>query len=131
MEQSPGLSRIASGSRPNVHPSANFGSGGRSASLPFGAPPSTQATIVSICDWVRLRSLRIFSECSGSAPHGGISRATTLFLITFAHGRTSSYDVSVIGATSPWRWQLAQLLNTIGATSFVKVGTTAGAGAAA
>src|SRR4051812_41654355 len=126
MEKSTGISRTASGSWPNVQPSANFGIGGRSASLPFGAPPSTHATMVSICACVRLRSLRIFSECAGSAPHGGISRETTLFLMTFAQGRTSSYDVRVIGATSPARWQLAQLLNTIGATSLVKVGAVAG-----
>src|SRR4051812_19659359 len=83
--------------------------------------------MVSICACVRLRSLRILSECAGSAPHGGISRDTTLFLMTFAHGRTSSYDVSVIGATSPARWHVAQLLKTIGATSLVKVGAVAGA----
>src|SRR5499427_7996069 len=83
--------------------------------------------MVSICACVRLRSLRIFSECAGSANHGGISRAITLFLITFAHGRTSSYDVSVIGATSPLRWHATHLSNTIGATSLVKVGTDAAA----
>src|SRR5258708_37651456 len=122
---------MASGSRPKVQPSANVGIAGRSASLPLGAPPSAHAAIVSICACVRLRSLRIFSECAGSAPHGGISRDTTLFLITFAQGRTSSYEVSVIGATSAARSQLAQLLNTIGATSLVKVGTAAGAALAA
>ncbi len=86
--------------------------------------------MVSICACERLRSLRIFSEWAGSAPHGGISRVRTFSRITFAHGRTSSYDVKVIGATSPCRWQLAQLLNTIGATSLAKVGTLP-AGAAA
>src|SRR6185503_2905562 len=65
----------------------------------------------------------ILSECAGSAPHGGISRERTFSRMTLAHGRTSSYEVSVIGATSPLRWQLAQLLNTIGATSLAKVGT--------
>src|SRR5262249_12068773 len=40
---------------------------------------------------------------------------------------TSSYDVSVIGATSPLRWHAAHLSNTIGATSRVKVGTDAAA----
>src|SRR5262249_14723439 len=122
---------MTSGSRPAVHPSANFGSGGRSASFPFGAPPSTHAAMVSICACDRLRSFRIFSVCAGSANHGGISRDDTLFLITFAHGRTSSYEVSVIGATSPLRWQLTHLSKTIGATSFVNVGVVAaGAGAA-
>jgi hypothetical protein len=74
--------------------------------------------------------LRIFSVCAASANHGGISRVITLFLMTLAHGRTSSYDVRVIGATSPVRWQLAHLSNTIGATSLVKVGTDPGAAAA-
>jgi hypothetical protein len=49
--------------------------------------------------------------------------------MTLAHGRTSSYEVSVIGATSPLRWQLAQLLKTIGATSLAKVGTATAADA--
>src|SRR5438876_967365 len=33
---------------PNVQPGVYFGSGGKSASLPFGAPASTQATIVAL-----------------------------------------------------------------------------------
>src|ERR1051326_9220336 len=77
--------------------------------LPRGAPPSTQAAIVSISALLRLRSLRNFSECSGSAPHGGISRAITFVLITFAHGRTSSYVMNAIGATSPARWHIVHL----------------------
>src|SRR5439155_3481223 len=124
---STGISRIASGSRPAVQPSANFGIGGRSESRPFGAPPSTHATMVSICACERLRSLRILSVCAGSANQGGISRDITLFLLAFAHGRTSSYDVSVIGATSPLRWHATHLSYTIGATSLVKVGTAAAA----
>src|SRR5581483_8329243 len=127
MENSTGISSTTSGSLPAVQPSEKVGTGGRSASLPRGAPPSTQATIVSICCRDRLRSLRIFSECSGSAPQGGISREVTLVLITVAHGRTSAYEISVIGATSPARWQLTHLSYTIGATSFANVGTPAGA----
>ena len=42
-----------------------------------------------------------------SAYHGGIWRATTLFLMARAQGRTSSYDMSDIGATSPGRWHMA------------------------
>src|SRR5262245_53417865 len=53
----------------------------------------------------------------------------TLVLIAFAHGRTSSYDISVIGATSPGRWHITHLLKTIGATSLLKVGTAPAAGA--
>ena len=62
-----------------------------------------------------------------SAPQGGISRAITLALIAFAHGRASSYDSSDIGATSPGRWQFAHLLNMIDATSFANVGAACGA----
>jgi hypothetical protein len=78
---------------------------------------------VSISGFDRLRSLRIFRLCSESAPHGGISRATTLVRMTFAQGRTSSYESNVIGATSPARWHDAHFSNTIGATSLAKVGT--------
>src|SRR5262245_55871116 len=127
MLNSTGISSTTSGSRPAVQPSANAGADGRSASLPRGAPPSTQRTIVSICSFDRLRSLRIFKLCSGSAPHGGISRATTLFLMTRAHGRTSSYERNVIGATSPVRWHIVHFAYMIGAMSFVNVGTLAGA----
>ena len=73
-------------------------------------------------------SLRIGSVCDMSAPHGGISRATTLVLIAFAHGRASSYDSSDIGATSPGRWQFAHLLYMIGATSLANVGAACAAG---
>src|SRR5262249_14664130 len=100
---------------------------GRWASVPRGAPASTQRTIVSICSLERLRSLRILRLCSGSAPHGGISRATTLFLMTRAHGRTSSYERKVIGATSPARWHIVHFSYMIGAMSLVNVGTAAGA----
>src|SRR6476469_7001835 len=99
-----------------------------SAALPFCAPPSTHAAMVSTSFCVRLMSLRIGNVCVMSAPQGGISRATTLVLIALAHGRASSYDNSDIGATSPGRWQLAHLLNMIGATSFANVGAAACAG---
>ena len=39
-------------------------------------------------------------------PHGGISRETTRCLIERAHGRTSWYVSSDIGAIWPGRWQL-------------------------
>src|SRR6188472_3948411 len=122
MSNSTGISRTRSGSVPAVQPVANFGTGGISAALPFAAPPSTQAAIVSISFCVRLMSLRIGSDCDMSAPHGGISRATTLDLIALAHGRASSYDNNDIGATSPGRWHVAHLLNMIDATSFANVG---------
>jgi hypothetical protein len=50
-----------------------------------------------------------------------------LFLITRAHGRTSSYERNVIGATSPARWHIVHFSYMMGATSFVNVGTLAGA----
>src|SRR5262245_39939687 len=110
MSYSTGISSTTSGSRPSVQPLAKVGAGGISASLPFGAPPSTHAAIVSICACVRLLSLRILRLWAGSAPQGGISRATTLVLIALAQGRTSSYDSSDMGATSPGRWHVAHLL---------------------
>src|SRR5918993_5493170 len=128
MLNSTGISRTRSGSVPAVQPVANFGDGGISAALPRTAPPSTQAAIVSISFCDRLMSLRIGSDCVMSAPHGGISRATTLALIALAHGRASSYDSSDIGATSPGRWQFAHLLYMIGATSLANVGTAGAAG---
>ncbi len=73
---------------PICQPVTNSGIFGSSLGLPSGAPPSTQATIVSICSFVRLRSLANL-PCAGSASHGGIVRATTFSLIAFAQGRTS------------------------------------------
>ena len=51
-----GISTTTSGSRPFCHPAAKFGGGGRSLSSPRTAPPSTQATTVSMSLWLRLRS---------------------------------------------------------------------------
>src|SRR5437667_439413 len=132
----PMSARCESTPRPGTHDSSLFapGSAVSSARPAAPAPRSVDALPsaitrrpLSICACDRLRSLRIFSECAGSAPHGGISRDITLVLMTFAHGRTSSYDVRVIGATSPARWQAAHLLKTMGATSLENVGTVAGA----
>src|SRR5215831_8588620 len=104
-----GKSITASGV-PNAHPpSGNVGAGGRSLSSPFGAPASDHFTIVSTSFGDRLRSLAIFT-LSALAPHGGISRATTLFFIARAHGRAFWYVMSGIGATSPGRWQTTQFL---------------------
>src|SRR6476620_2410722 len=128
MSNSTGISSTTSGSVPLVQPVVSFGAGGMSAALPFCAPPSTHAAMVSTSFCVRLMSLRIGNVCVMSAPQGGISRATTLVLIAFAHGRASSYDNSDIGATSPGRWQAAHLLNMIGATSLANVGALDGEG---
>src|SRR6266516_3667497 len=58
--------------------------------------------------------------------HGGICRDPTRAAIDFAHGRTSSYVASDIGAMLSGRWHDSHLSRKIGAMSFVKV--TAGAG---
>src|SRR5215510_2096911 len=98
-----GRSITASGAPNAQPPSGNAGVAGRSLSSPFGAPPSAHFTIVSTSFGERLRSLAIFM-LSALAPHGGISRATTLFFIARAHGRAFWYVMSDMGATSPGRW---------------------------
>src|SRR6201996_1788504 len=120
MVNSSSIVKIASG-LPIVQPSANVGVGGRSLSSPFGAPASTQATIVSISFSVRRGSF-LKVPCAGSAPHGGIARDTTLVLMARAHGRASSNVVSDIGANIVGRWHSTQLLLKIGATSLLNVG---------
>src|SRR5688500_13071401 len=77
--------------------------------------------MVSISRSLRRRSLRNV-PCAGSACHGGIARVLTFCLMAPAQGRASPYDSNDIGATSPGRWQLAHLLNMIGATSRLNVG---------
>ena len=105
---------------PRAQPSVKAGRSGRSAGSPRGAPASTHCAIVSIsCSVSRASSLKV--PKFGSGNQGGILRVTTLSLMARAHGRTSSYDRSGIGATSPGRWQLTQLSKRIGATSFVNV----------
>ncbi len=112
--------KIASG-LPIVQPSANVGAAGRSLSSPFGAPASTQATMVSI-SFSLSRGSFLKVPCAGSAPHGGIARETTRCLIDLAHGRAASNVVSDIGANIVGRWHSTQLLLKIGATSFENVG---------
>ena len=106
--KSTGMSITMSGS-PCVHPSAAFGTGGRLAVSPRGAPESTHLAIVSISVALRLRS-SLNRPYRGSAPHGGISRLATFARIDFAQGRASSYDTSDIGAISPGRWHPTQLV---------------------
>ena len=58
---------------------------------PFGAPASTQRTIVSICASLSDRSfLNSWMPIVLSMCHGGICRACTRALIDRAHGRDSS-----------------------------------------
>ena len=56
-----------------------------------------------------------------STNHGGISRAWVLLLMARAHGRTSSYVISDMGAPPPGRWQFSHECCRIGATSFANV----------
>src|SRR5215471_10235416 len=107
-------------------PSEKVGGGGRSASFPLGAPASTQAISVSISCWLRVGSLLNFMLLAGSAGQGGISRRITFSLIDSAKGRAESYDSNgKDDPISPGRWQLAQCLNRIGATSLLNVGADA------
>src|SRR5207247_9165700 len=88
----------------------NVSGGGRSAGSPCGAPASTHLTMVAISASLSERSFlycrmpTVLSRC-----HGGISRLATRWRIERAHGRTSSYETSDLGADVPgWRqdWQL-------------------------
>src|SRR6516225_1169598 len=54
--------------------------------------------------------------------HGGICRVETRARIDRAHGRTSSYVMSDIGAMEFGRWQTSHFRWQIGATSRVNVG---------
>src|SRR5882672_12741038 len=100
-----------------VQPSANSGAFGISRSLPRAAPPSTQATIVSISCCERRGSF-LKTPIGESADQGGISRLVTFCRIARAHGRVSSYVTSDIGANIDGRWHSTQLLYRMGATSF-------------
>ena len=78
----------------------------------------------AVCD--RLMSLRIGSVCVMSAPHGGISRATTLRLDRLAPTAARPRRTAATSAPlRPGRWQVAHLLKMIGATSLAKVGAAA------
>ena len=109
--------KIASG-LPIDQPSANFGAAGRSLSSPFGAPPSTHATMVSISLSRQPRIVLERRRAPGRRPTAASRRATTRCLIDLAHGRAASNVVSDIGANIVGRWHSTQLLLKIGATSF-------------
>jgi len=101
-----GRRSTASGLSPSgcSHLCAALGNGGRSASLPCGAPASAQAANVSISWAVNRASLRNFTLCSASAGHGGIARVRTACLMDFAQGLAASYDTSETAApNSPSR----------------------------
>ena len=102
-----GIDTIRSGS-PMRHSCGlgNSTGGGASAGLPRGDPLSTQAAMAAISASVRDgSSLKSWIPMRRSTYHGGISRVSTLRLMERAHGRTSSYVTSDIGAIAPGRWQ--------------------------
>src|SRR4051812_8223251 len=102
-----GISTTTSGLM--FQPSSKCFGAGASFGLPAGAPASAQAASVAMS---RDDSFRSFenSPNSASANHGGICFAVVFVLIERAHGRASSYEISDIGATSPGRWHVWQLL---------------------
>src|SRR4029079_9453103 len=83
--------------------------------------------MMAICSSVRRRSPAI-GNSPRSGSQGGMWRLRVSAATPSACFFTSAYDSSANGATSPGRWHGAQLANTIGATSLVKV---TGAAAAA
>src|SRR5439155_19741698 len=93
-----GMGTIMSGV-PARQSSAKTGGAGRSFGSPSGLPPSAQAFRVSISAAVKLGSLDHLPKC-GSAFQGGILRESTASLIDAAHGLTSWYVISAMGAMS-------------------------------
>src|SRR2546425_12959539 len=124
-------SRTKSGGRPDgwLQPSLKIGISAVNGVSPSGAPASTQSTMVLTCSGLRRRSLRNVPYLR-SARHGGISPFMIFSLMARAHGRTSLYDMSAIGAIWLGRWQITQLLNTMDATSLLNVGAPAAGSAA-
>src|SRR5438552_3111321 len=102
--------------------SLNCRGAGMSAAFPAGAPASTHFAIVAISASLSDgSSLNFVIPTCRSMYHGGISRAAVFCLIDRAHGRTSWYVRSDIGAIAPGRWQFWQERWRIGATSFANV----------
>src|SRR5438128_3565549 len=126
------ISRTKSGGRPDgwLQPSLKIGISAVNGVSPSGAPASTQSTMVLTCSGLRRRSLRNVPYLR-SARHGGISPFMIFSLMARAHGRTSLYDMSAIGAIWLGRWQTTQLLNKMDATSVLNVGVAPAAGSAA
>src|SRR5271170_5085639 len=113
---------------PISQPSMKFGTGGRSLGLPSGAPLEAQRISVSFSASVSRRSFEKIPR-GWVACHGGIWPSATFSLMDFAQGRVCSYVSSDMGAISPGRWQVAQFLYRIGATSEENVGIVSAANA--
>src|SRR5205085_1610127 len=107
------------------HPSVSGGGAGGTPS-PSAAPLSTQPTMMAISRSVS-EGLLLNRPNRGSAYHGGISRDATFLRIDCAHGRASANVSSDIGVACRGRWQPAHFARTIGATSRLNVGGSAGA----
>src|SRR5436309_2168807 len=119
-----GSETMRSGLMCHLDKSSNCFGGGMSAGLPIGAPPSAQRAIVSISSSVSDGSFWNFlMPTVRSIYQGGISRLETLVRIDLAHGRTSWYFKSDIGAMESGRWHTWHERWRIGATSLVNVGT--------
>ena len=89
--------------------SMNGCGGGMSAGSPCGAPRSTQRAIVAISSSLSDQSsLNFWMPMFRSMYHGGmtpgLSRSPVRFLMARAQGRTSSYEMSDIGASASGRW---------------------------
>src|SRR5262245_7102408 len=74
---------------------------------PAGLPPSPHATNSAISNGDNVGSLANIPK-PRAACHTGIRRVSACSLIARAHGRTSSYVTSGIGADPPGPWQFVQ-----------------------
>ena len=95
-----------------------------SAGLPRGAPLSAHlATIATSSSLNDGSSRNSWMPMFFSTYHGGMTPACgpipVRCLMARAHGRTSSYVLSAIGATPSTRWHFSQLRCRIGAMSLV------------
>src|SRR5207247_6062247 len=117
------ISRTKSGGRPDgwLQPSLKIGISAVNGVSPSGAPASTQSTMVLTCSGLRRRSLRNVPYLR-SARHGGISPFMIFSLMARAHGRTSLYDMSAIGASWLGRWPTTRLLKNTATTSVLTTG---------
>ena len=87
----------------------NGGGSGMSAGSPCGAPLSAQRAIVatssSLSDQSSLnRWIPMFFSMYHGGMTPGLSRSPVRYLMARAHGRTSSYEMSDIGARELGRW---------------------------
>src|SRR3954465_2926207 len=106
---------------PRDQPSGHSGVGGKSFSLPFGAPVLTHFWNKAISFSESLRSWAKLFFC-GSGIQGGIWRDVITSEICSLCFETSSYVSREKGALCPGRWHTEQFLKTMGAMSRENVG---------